>query len=64
MQRDPTELRSDVFGRFTWAKALQQVLTLTFPQAWRAAEPEARHFEHRGLMGRFWQQVLETATDD
>jgi hypothetical protein len=53
-----------VFGRFEKTRALQRVLRRTFPEAWRAAEPETRDFEHRGLMGRFWNDVITSATDD
>lgn len=48
----------DVFGRFTKARALQRVLARTFPESWRIAEPEARHFAGRGLMGHFWSQIV------
>ena len=47
----------DVFGRFTQARALQRVLASVFPEAWRAAEPELRHFTARGLMGHYWSQI-------
>ena len=48
----------EVFGRFLSAHSLQRILSRTFPEAWRAAEPEPRHFLRRGLMGRFWTQLI------
>ena len=47
-----------VFGRFTHARSLQRVLSSTFPESWRSTEPEPHNFEGRGLMGRFWRQVV------
>ncbi|HEY2378248.1 MAG TPA: hypothetical protein VGH98_19885 [Gemmatimonadaceae bacterium] len=53
-----------VFGRFERARALQHVLKQTFPEAWRSADREARHFEGRGLMGRFWSDVITSEERD
>ena len=51
----------EVFGRFTHARALQRVLARTFPESWRAAAAEPRHFVGRGLMGHYWSQIISSA---
>ena len=48
----------EVFGRFLSARALQGLLERSFPQSWRLAEPEPRHFAGRGLIGRFCRSVV------
>jgi len=47
-----------VFGRHPELRALQGVLRDTGGDEWRCAEPEARQFRHRGLMGHYWTHVL------
>jgi hypothetical protein len=48
-----------VFRRFTSASALQQLLLDASGDEWRATDPTPHDFAERGLMGRFWLQVLE-----
>jgi hypothetical protein len=47
-----------VFDRYHWAQHLHALLAATTGDDWRRAEPTARDFAQRGLMGRFWTQVL------
>jgi hypothetical protein len=46
-------------GRFAARRALQEFLLHTAGGDWRAAAPDERDFEHRGLMGRYWRSVLQ-----
>jgi len=48
-----------VFGRHLWARHLRAFLAETTGGDWRRAEPTPRDFAQRGLMGRFWTQVVE-----
>jgi hypothetical protein len=47
------------FRQFTWASALQRLLLTSSADAWRAVEPAPHHFVGRGLMGRYWMQLLQ-----
>ena len=47
-----------VFDRYGWARHLHALLATTTGGDWRRAEPAARDFAGRGLMGRFWAQVV------
>lgn len=47
-----------VFRRFLGAKELQRVLNENNGTDWRNGDPLPHHLVGRGLMGRFWTQVI------
>jgi hypothetical protein len=47
-----------VFSRYDWARHLHALLATTRGGDWRRAEPTASDFAGRGLMGRYWTQVV------